>query len=98
MDVTALPEECIATIISFTSPCDACRDALVSRSFKSAAGSDLGWKRFLPPDYQQILSESVSSRSSSSSSLNNLSKKDLYFHLCDNPILICNGNRVSKSH
>jgi hypothetical protein len=98
MDVTALPEECIATIISFTSPRDACRDALVSRMFGSAAGSDLVWKRFLPPDYQQIISESVSSGSSSTSSLNNLSKKDLYFHLCDNPILIGNGNRVSKSH
>ncbi|XP_059448944.1 putative F-box protein PP2-B12 isoform X2 [Corylus avellana] len=95
MGVTALPEECIATIISFTSPRDACRDALVSRMFGSAAGSDLVWNRFLPPDYQQIISESVSSgsSSSSSSSLNNLSKKDLYFHLCHNPILIGNGNR-----
>ncbi|XP_059448830.1 F-box protein At2g02240-like [Corylus avellana] len=70
MDVTALPEECIATIISFTSPRDACRNSLASRSFGSAAGSDLV----------------------SSSSLNNLSKKDLYFHLCHNPILIGNGN------
>jgi hypothetical protein len=101
MDVTTvdvMPEECIATIISFTSPREACRDSLVSRIFASAAGSDLVWERFLPPDYQQIISESVSSGSSASSSLNNLSKKDLYFHLCDNPILLGNGNRVSKSH
>ncbi|XP_062149985.1 F-box protein PP2-B1-like isoform X2 [Alnus glutinosa] len=96
MDVTTvdvMPEECIATIISFTSPREACRDSLVSRIFASAAGSDLVWERFLPPDYQQIISESVSSGSSASSSLNNLSKKDLYFHLCDNPILLGNGNR-----
>ncbi|GLT68441.1 hypothetical protein SLA2020_406730 [Shorea laevis] len=96
MDVTTgavLPEECIATIISFTSPRDACRDSLVSRIFASAAGSDLVWTKFLPPDYQRIISESVSQGPSSSASLNILSKKDLYFHLCDNPILIGDGNR-----
>ncbi|GLT68437.1 hypothetical protein SLA2020_406700 [Shorea laevis] len=96
MDITAgavLPEDCIATIISLTSPRDACRYSLASRFFGLAAGSDLVWKRFLPPDYQQIISESVSSGSSSSSSLNNLSKKDLYFYLCKHPILIGNGNR-----
>jgi hypothetical protein len=100
MDVTTgaeLPEECIATIISFTSPRDACRASLVSPIFRSAAGSDLVWERLLPQDYQQIISESVSPGPSSSASLNILSKKDLYFHLCDTPILIGNGNRVSKS-
>ncbi|XP_062165893.1 F-box protein VBF-like isoform X3 [Alnus glutinosa] len=96
MDVTTgavLPEECIATIISFTSPRDACRASLVSPIFRSAAGSDLVWERLLPQDYQQIISESVSPGPSSSASLNILSKKDLYFHLCDTPILIGNGNR-----
>ncbi|KAE8076217.1 hypothetical protein FH972_014881 [Carpinus fangiana] len=91
-----LPEECIATIISFTSPPDACRYSVLSRTFKSAAGWDLVWERFLPPDYQQIISQSEPSVSSSL--LNVLSKKDLYFHLCRNPILIGNGNLVSKSH
>jgi hypothetical protein len=91
-----LPEESIATIISFTSPPDACRYSVLSRTFKSAAGWDLVWERFLPPDYQQIISQSEPSVSSLL--LNVLSKKDLYFHLCRNPILIGNGNLVSNSH
>ncbi|XP_059448942.1 putative F-box protein PP2-B12 [Corylus avellana] len=84
-----LPEDCIATIISFTSPPDACRYSVLSRTFKSAVGWDLVWERFLPPDYQQIISQS---ESLVSSLLNVLSKKDLYFHLCRNPVLIGNGN------
>ncbi|XP_041003510.1 putative F-box protein PP2-B12 [Juglans microcarpa x Juglans regia] len=91
-----LPEECIANIISNTSPRDACRVSLVSRAFKTAAASNLVWERFLPPDYRNIIFPSVSSEaaSSSSSSLNMLPKKDLYFHLCNNPTLIGNGNRT----
>ncbi|XP_040997796.1 F-box protein PP2-B10-like isoform X2 [Juglans microcarpa x Juglans regia] len=91
MDITrTLPEECIANIISGTSPRDACRLSLVSRAFKSIATSNLVWGRFLPPDCQEIISSS-----SSSSSLNMLTKKNLYFHLCDNPILIGNSNNMS---
>ncbi|KAF5469348.1 hypothetical protein F2P56_013429 [Juglans regia] len=91
MDITrTLPQECIANIISGTSPRDACRLSLVSRAFESAATSNLVWERFLPPDCQEIISSS-----SSSSSLNMLTKKNLYFHLCDNPILIGNSNNMS---
>ncbi|XP_040994338.1 F-box protein At2g02240-like [Juglans microcarpa x Juglans regia] len=96
MDITSeLPDECIANIISKTSPHDACRMSLVSRTFSSAAASNLVWEALLPPDHQQIISESVSSSSSLSTML---SKKDLYFSLCDNPILIGNGNRSFTIH
>ncbi|KAJ4722948.1 F-box protein [Melia azedarach] len=93
--VNNLPVECISLIISLTSPRDACRLSVVSPAFKSAADSDTVWEKFLPPDYQQIItSNSVSSSFSSSSLLlmNSLSKKDLYFHLCNNPIPIDDGN------
>ncbi|KAG6731286.1 hypothetical protein I3842_01G121900 [Carya illinoinensis] len=94
MDISSkLPEECIADIISKTSPPDASRMSLVSRTFSSVAASNLVWEAFLPPDHQQIISESVSS----SPSLNILSKKDLYFSLCDNPILIGTGNRLLEA-
>ncbi|KAB1201649.1 putative F-box protein PP2-B12 [Morella rubra] len=90
LDITRiLPEECIGRIISATSPPDACRLSLVSRVFRSAATSNLMWERFLPPEYEQIISEAVST---SSLPLSTLPKKDLFFHLCDNPILIGNGN------
>lgn len=88
MDITKIfPLECISHIISFTSPRDACRSSLVSPTFNSASNSNTVWERFLPPDYQYFISSS-----SSSSSLNSLTKKDLYFHLCDHPILIGNSN------
>ncbi|KAL5848620.1 hypothetical protein ACOSQ4_006633 [Xanthoceras sorbifolium] len=88
MDVTVvLPEECISRIISFTSPRDACRSSVVSPAFKSASDSDAVWERFLPSDYQKIISSSISS----SSTLFSLSKKDLYLYLCHNPVLINNS-------
>lgn len=88
-----LPLDCISNIVWFTSPRDACRSSLVSQIFRSAASSDLVWERFLPPDFRQIISQSESPASSASSSLYALSKKDLYFHLCHNPILIDNGKK-----
>lgn len=86
MDFTkVLPEECLCLILSLTSPQDACRSALVSPAFRSAADSDDVWERFLPCDYQEIIS------GSSSPSLLSIGKKDLYFHLSFHPILIANG-------
>ncbi|KAG6676179.1 hypothetical protein I3842_15G139900 [Carya illinoinensis] len=91
MDITkTLPEECIANIISGTSPREACRLSLVSRAFESAGTSSPMWERFLPPGYQEI----ISSFSSSSKNIM-LTKKNLYFHLCNNPILIGNRNNMS---
>ena len=92
MDITnVLPAECISHIISLTTPRDACRLAVVSPAFKSAADSDLVWEKFLPSDYKLIISNSVSS----SFLITSLSKKDLYFHLCHHPIFINNGTMVS---
>ncbi|KAK4478277.1 hypothetical protein RD792_017564, partial [Penstemon davidsonii] len=81
---TLLPEGCIANILSFTSPKDACRFEAVSFGFKSAADSDTVWERFLPPDYQNILVRS-------SSPVTYSSKKELFFRLCDSPLLLDEG-------
>ncbi|KAJ4832841.1 hypothetical protein Tsubulata_001923 [Turnera subulata] len=90
IDITkVLPEECITHIISFTSPRDACRSSLVSHSFNSAADSDAVWDRFLPSDHLELISSAAAP--SVSQELLPMSKKKLYFHLCDNPILINNG-------
>ncbi|KAF8388383.1 hypothetical protein HHK36_027049 [Tetracentron sinense] len=82
-----LPEGCISHILSFTSPADACRLSLISSTFQSAAESDAVWERFLPSDYQEIISRSVSPPTAVFSS-----KKDLYFRLCSHPILLDDGN------
>ena len=82
-ELSELSEGCIANIVSFTSPQDACRACAISPIFRAAAESDAVWERFLPSDYQAIIA-----RSSSSSSFNYSSKKQFYLTLSDNPILI----------
>nr|XP_011457321.1 PREDICTED: F-box protein PP2-B11-like [Fragaria vesca subsp. vesca] len=82
LDLQALPEGCIANIISFTTPRDACRLSSVSKIFRSAAECDTVWDKFLPTDIRTIISCSVSSSSVSWIK----SKKELYLRLCDNPI------------
>ncbi|PIA34410.1 hypothetical protein AQUCO_03800193v1 [Aquilegia coerulea] len=79
-DISVLPEGCISTILSFTSPQDVCVLSLVSMIFKSAGYSDVLWEKFLPSDYKDVIINNFSS------------KKELYFHLCDNPLLLFEGN------
>ncbi|KAE8650310.1 putative F-box protein PP2-B12 [Cucumis sativus] len=90
MDINQLPAECISSILAFTSPKDACRSAVASPAFRSAADSDAIWTTFLPSDYRQIISQASSS--STSSFLNSLSKKALYFRLSDHLLFIGSGN------
>ncbi|KAA8536793.1 hypothetical protein F0562_029271 [Nyssa sinensis] len=80
-----LPEGCVSTILSLTSPPEACRSSLVSSIFRSAADSDVVWERFLPSDYRDIVSRSVTPLKFSS-------KQELFLSLC-NPILIDAGNK-----
>ncbi|KAK9137863.1 hypothetical protein Sjap_008457 [Stephania japonica] len=87
LDLHALPEGCISNVLSLTSPRDACRLSLISTIFKRAGESDAVWERFLPSDYQAIISRSTSPVPP------DLSKKDLYFYLCDHPILIDGGTK-----
>ncbi|KAF5733536.1 putative F-box protein PP2-B12 [Tripterygium wilfordii] len=85
-DFDILPEGCIAKVLSFTEPRDACRLSLVSPIFRLAAESDSVWDTFLPPDCQPLIS-----RSSSSNSVSYGSKKELYLSLCEKPLLIDGG-------
>ncbi|MCL7026681.1 hypothetical protein MKW94_017487 [Papaver nudicaule] len=84
-----LPEGCISEILSLTSPADVCRSSLVSNLFKSAADSDLLWEKFLPVDYQRIISRAFYPLLS----VTTLSKKELYNRLCDDPLLIDGGRK-----
>ncbi|KAK6915262.1 Phloem protein 2-like, partial [Dillenia turbinata] len=86
MELYMLPEGCISSILSLTSPRDACRLSAVASNFRSAADSDGVWETFLPSDYRLIISRAVDS-----SSLDFSSKKELYLHLCDSPLLIDGG-------
>ncbi|XVF41834.1 hypothetical protein PTKIN_Ptkin01aG0312200 [Pterospermum kingtungense] len=51
-----LPDDCFAYILSLTSPADACRISLVSSTIRVLANADNVWEKFLPSDYQDILS------------------------------------------
>ncbi|KAL6324285.1 hypothetical protein AAG906_006560 [Vitis piasezkii] len=80
MNFELLPQDCISHILSCTSPRDACRSELVSTTVRHAGDSDSVWEKFLPSDYQEILSRLVSP-------LVFASKKELYSKLC-RPLLI----------
>ncbi|ESQ31996.1 hypothetical protein EUTSA_v10004797mg [Eutrema salsugineum] len=79
MNLLDLPKECIAAVISFTSPHDACRISAVSKLLKSAADSDPAWERFLHEEHRLFIDRSSSSR---------FSKKQLFLH---SPLLIDDG-------
>ncbi|KAJ6995260.1 F-box protein [Populus alba x Populus x berolinensis] len=87
--LNVLPEGCIANVLAFTGPRDACRLSIVSSLFKSAEESDVVWERFLPRDYQSIIFTSDSYVLLSSLS----SKKELYLRLCEKPIIIDDGKK-----
>ncbi|EOA26085.1 hypothetical protein CARUB_v10019504mg [Capsella rubella] len=78
-----LPVDCISNIISFTSPRDACVAASVSKTFESAVQSDTVWDKFLPSDYSSLIPPSRVFAS----------KKELYFALCENHVLIDDGKK-----
>lgn len=81
-----LPEDCICTIISLTSPPDVVKLSLVSSTCRSATESDYVWNVFLPCDWQDIARKSVTL-------LKYTTKKELFLCLC-NSILIHGGNKV----
>ncbi|KAI3894879.1 hypothetical protein MKX03_033623 [Papaver bracteatum] len=81
-----LPEGCISDILSLTSPADVCRSSLLSNLIKSAADSDVIWEKFLPAGYQDVISRAFYPFPSAA-----LSKKELYYRLCGNPLLIDGG-------
>ncbi|GKV39935.1 hypothetical protein SLEP1_g47629 [Rubroshorea leprosula] len=88
LDFRTLPADCLAVIISLTSPLDACRLSLVSPFFNSVASSDAVWVKFLPTDYQNLVPAlpSVSSL------------KNLYLSLCDHPVLSEDGKKSFSLH
>lgn len=82
-----LPHDCVAHILSFTSPQDACRLSLVSTAVGAVAESDDVWREFVPSDYLEVLSRLADSP------LAFKSKKELYLWLCS-PIPFDNGKKM----
>ncbi|KAI8537977.1 hypothetical protein RHMOL_Rhmol09G0065100 [Rhododendron molle] len=87
---SVLPEGCISQILSMTSPRDACRSSAIPSGFGAAANSDSVWEKFLPSDHRQIISRSVSPVVFFST------KKQLYFSLCDSPLLLGGGKLLRE--
>ena len=61
---------------------------VLASMFKSAAESEVLWDKFLPPDYQEILSKSVCP-------MTYKSKKELFYKL-SSPLLIDGGLKVNN--
>ncbi|CAL9241391.1 unnamed protein product [Arabidopsis halleri] len=81
-----LPEDCIAMILSLTTPLDVCRSSAVSRIFRSAADSDDVWNHFLPADFPAGFAAPAGLPT----------RKQLFFSLVDNPLLL-NDTHLSFS-
>ncbi|KAF3333021.1 putative F-box protein PP2-B12 [Carex littledalei] len=79
-----LPEDCLCHVMSLTSPRDAYNFSLTSTRFRSVVDSDVMWQAFLPSDYVAILSRAVDP-------VMFTSKKDLFFKLSKNHVLIDRG-------
>ncbi|KAK9747919.1 hypothetical protein RND81_02G023200 [Saponaria officinalis] len=90
-NILELPEDCLAQILSMTSPIDVVgSSALVSKLFLSVSNSDIVWAGFLPADCEDIVS-----RSSGSIPPNIFgSKKDIFVYLCRFPMLLENNTEV----
>ncbi|VVA90580.1 unnamed protein product [Arabis nemorensis] len=85
-----LPEACVASILSFTTPADTFSSSAVSSVFRVAGDSDFVWEKFLPSDYIFLISRSTVHHHRSFSS-----KKELFRCLSDS-ILIDNGRKIFK--
>ncbi|KAJ3691417.1 hypothetical protein LUZ61_020581 [Rhynchospora tenuis] len=86
-EISRLPVDCLSHVISLTSPRDACRCSAVSTFFQSAAAANVVWEHFLPADLDNILSGTLDKPVF-------LSKKDLYFHLSNQGILVDDGKMI----
>ncbi|GMY21814.1 F-box protein PP2-B15-like [Fagus crenata] len=86
--IDMLPEDCVSTILSFTSPTDTFRSSMVSSTFRSAAESDFVWERFLPADYKDVVSRL-------DTPLSYTAMKELFHSLC-NSVLIDGGRKSFK--
>uniref|UniRef100_A0A1J3FMZ8 F-box protein PP2-B11 n=1 Tax=Noccaea caerulescens TaxID=107243 RepID=A0A1J3FMZ8_NOCCA len=73
-----LPEDCIAKILSLTTPPDVCRSSCVSRLFRSAAESDDVWNQFLPCEFPAGFAAPPGLPT----------RKHLFFSLVHNPLLL----------
>ncbi|XP_038878692.1 F-box protein PP2-B10-like [Benincasa hispida] len=90
-DFSSLPEGVVAKILSLTTPPDVCRSSAVCRTFVAASQSDIVWDRFLPTDWELLISR----RKPSNLNFDPISspKKETFFSLCDSPLLIDDGNK-----
>ncbi|KAG6526855.1 hypothetical protein ZIOFF_016858 [Zingiber officinale] len=84
-----MPTECIAHVLSFTTPRDVCRASLVDKTFLAAVETDALWECFPPSDRVEILSRAVDP-------VEYASNKELYFRLY-NPILVDQAKMICSS-
>lgn len=83
-----LPQDCIASILSRTSPKDVARLACVSSVYRDASNADSVWQMMLPPWYADVLAQAPDGAPTSTSS-----KKQAFTYLC-NRVLLENDTQV----
>ncbi|XP_074294657.1 F-box protein VBF-like [Silene latifolia] len=86
-NLNKLPDDCINTILSSTSPRDICRLAATWSELRLVAASDFVWESFLPHDYTDIISRACPLLMKCDS------MKELFFVLC-NSIFVDDGKKI----
>ncbi|XP_074316279.1 putative F-box protein PP2-B12 [Silene latifolia] len=86
--ITLLPKDCLVLILSRTSPKDVIRSSAVCKNLFFVSQDDAVWENFLPSDYHEIISQSCSPLPQFTS------KKNLFLHLCHNPIFLINYTQI----
>ncbi|XP_066320782.1 F-box protein PP2-B3-like [Miscanthus floridulus] len=82
-EIVRRPVDLISASIALTGPQDACRAAVVSLAFRTAANSDIVWNSFLPSNLPLSALRELSPLAPS--------KKALFMRLSDGPVLLVDG-------
>jgi len=82
-NILELPLDCLAQILSLTSPRDVLRSSAVSKQLLAMSAFDTVWDKFIPSNCMDFISLHIPPQI--------VSKKDQFMHLCDFPILFDNS-------
>ncbi|XP_066328826.1 putative F-box protein PP2-B12 [Miscanthus floridulus] len=85
-EIARLPDDLLSASLARTGPLDACRAALVSPAFRSAADADAVWSSLLPRDLPQLADGELPADPQPT-------KKQLFMRLSDSarPVLLADG-------
>ncbi|XP_059308431.1 F-box protein PP2-A12-like isoform X2 [Lycium ferocissimum] len=84
--IVDLPENCVASIMTYLDPPEICKLSMLNRNFRIAGYADCIWESKLPTNYELIIERLFENFDE------NLCKRDIFALLC-RPILLDGGSK-----